>query len=55
MFKFAYTPSIKVHKCESSPDLAPNQNYVDLGGEPKEEESQFSVTLKNLNNFCYVI
>ena len=55
MFKFAYRPSVKVDKCESLPDVAPSQNSFDLGGEPREEESQFSVTLKNLNNFCYAI
>ena len=46
MFKFAYRPSIKVDKCESLPDVDPSQNSFDLGGESKEEESQFSVTFR---------
>ena len=52
MFKFAYRPSIKVDECGSLPNIAPSQNSFELGGGPKEEDSQFSVTLKNLNNFC---
>ena len=51
MFKFAYKPSIKVDECGSLPNIAPSQNSFELGGEQKED-SQFSVTLKNLNDFC---